>query len=122
MYQLRYLPLLKTPRLARNEMIQMSIAHTHVLTSIQPHPLYRLARGTEENEEGISLLCAAGCAPTPHLATDATCNGAWAPNYVALGDSGCECLTEYKCCDGTCPPINKESCWGQGAAEKGKEA
>ena len=96
-----------------------------MLTSIQPHPLYRLAKGLEGgldggNKVGISLLCSTGCKSPPPIPANATCNRPWVPNYVANGDSGCECLAEYKCCGETCPPIDKTICWGEGEAEKGK--
>ena len=68
-----------------------------MLTSIQPHPLYRLAKREGGNEVGISLLCSTGCKSPPQIPANATCKGPWVPNYVANGDSGCECLAEYKC-------------------------
>merc|ERR1712048_462048 len=78
-----------------------------------PDPLYRsLARRNAVSADSAdSSDCANVCgAPPPADHTGQTCaSNKWVPSYETKGD--CECLTAYKCCTGTCPSVNLETCW-----------
>lgn len=92
---------------ARDEQphVKRSISLNDYLASLdEPHPLVRSARN--------SVLCDASvCGATPHLDVDATCDTEWKPNYeVKDPATGCECLTEYKCCTGRCQALNMDAC------------
>merc|ERR1712157_204217 len=82
----------------------------------KPHPLFVNDRGEDDGGEECEAICIHPKNVNGTL-NKKCATGRWSPNYEEKG--GCNCLTEYKCCNGVCPKVDPNSCFGKNNATKG---
>jgi len=120
---------LRTILEAENKAVMETAKRSNVITLREfkdnqdtPDPVFRRKETAAKSMDArVTVDCSATCGTAPHLDLDATCaSDRWAPQYVASGEnSECECLKDYRCCDGNCPLVDKRTCWGANLAQKG---